>query len=310
MPWRPAGLRAHWLGSTSTCWRFSGGRWRRGGQNPHGSAWLPRLLPQRKPDWECFRAVRARKTNPGSPDREHGKAAFMSHPETTCSSSHLWACSSVGGAARLCSGARAPPAAVGAGRGGGHSLASPPPSSQAQPGCRGTWRLPGVSGGTSASQSEITWEAAVGGLGHPCSAALGTSPNLSTGPENAQGHLASEWQMRTRTEPWTPRALSLPAAPGWAHPGCPPRGGGGCSEDREGASPAASPPPPNQRPLLPPETAAPSGSIFMPPQPCQITASRPALWRYFLGFATHAVTNTCYILKTSPGKNLSCSVNT
>lgn len=49
--------------------------------------------------------------------------------------------------------------------------------------------------------------------------------------------------------------------------------------------------------------------LFLP-KPCQITSSRPALGRYFLGFAIHTVTNTCYILKMSLGKNLSCIVNT
>lgn len=58
-------------------------------------------------------------------------------------------------------------------------------------------------------------------------------------------------------------------------------------------------------PPLPVKAAMLRSVIFIPPKPCQITLSRPALWRYFLGFAIHAVTNTCYILKTSLGKNLS-----
>lgn len=53
-----------------------GRRWRQGRRIPHSSAWLPRLLPQHKHVWEYFRAVRARKTNPGNPDKEHAKANF------------------------------------------------------------------------------------------------------------------------------------------------------------------------------------------------------------------------------------------
>lgn len=45
-------------------------------RSQHSSTELPCLLPQHKHDWEYFRTGRARKTNPGIPDKECAKANF------------------------------------------------------------------------------------------------------------------------------------------------------------------------------------------------------------------------------------------
>lgn len=87
-----AGSVLGWLGIPAMApvgafWEAGGGRARR--------SWYSSSASMYKHLREYFRIVRARKTNPGNADKEQ-MLTFMSHPETTCSSSHLQACSSIG----------------------------------------------------------------------------------------------------------------------------------------------------------------------------------------------------------------------
>lgn len=167
------GLRARWLRPTSTCWCFGGGCWRQNPAAPRPAALCSRLLPQHKHDWEYFRTVRARKTNPGAQTKSTQKLTFMSHPETTCSWSHLRACHSVGGAGLLCWGIQ--PAGSFGGRPGRAPLRLPDvaPRLQSNPcGC------PGVPGAPVPPSLQSPGRQ-LGATAHHCSATLGASPNLS-----------------------------------------------------------------------------------------------------------------------------------
>lgn len=92
------------------------------------------------------------KQTEGSQTQSAQRLAFMSHPETTCSPSHLRACSSVGRCRAVVFTKPSRPGRCGQ-RAATRSR-HPPKRGWAKE--RG---LPGVSGGTGASEFEITWEA-------------------------------------------------------------------------------------------------------------------------------------------------------
>lgn len=226
---------------------------------------------------------------------------FMSHPETTCSSSHLRACSSVGKCWLVFRKPSWPYSC------GGHPGTAPSMLPNAAAALE-------AASGFQGARCLWVWthlgdRGPVVRTSHYCSAPVGSPlTSLCTTGSGKCPRSPGQWvvPLEFKPGPLTPQSPSFPTPPP-PHP-TPQRLGMARAKERGPAHTPASylgaqgglhvPP-------LPVKAAMLRSVIFIPPKPCQITLSRPALWRYFLGFAIHAVTNTCYILKTSLGKNLS-----